>query len=170
MVGQDGMGAVYRAHQPKLDRDVALKILPPSAGRDVDFAERFNREARALARLNHPHIVVVHEFGTAGDYHYLIMEYVDGVTLRQLLASARPTPSEALAIVPQICDALQFAHERGIVHRDIKPETEESIRINFGSRLLRGEAPAWARPVHFEIPPALRGLRTTVRLYAVHSE
>src|SRR5437016_2399678 len=117
LVGKGGMGAVYRARQPSLDRLVALKILPPQTGRDPGFAERFTREARALARLSHPHIVAVHDFGAAGDYHYLVMEYIDGVTLRHLLTTAKPTPREALAIVPQICDALQFAHDRGIVHR-----------------------------------------------------
>jgi tRNA A-37 threonylcarbamoyl transferase component Bud32 len=122
LIGRGGMGAVYRARQPKLDRTVALKILPPQAGREAGFAERFTREARALARLSHPNIVAVHEFGAAGDYHYFVMEFVDGVNLRHLLTHARPTSREALAIVPQICDALQFAHDRGIVHRDIKPE------------------------------------------------
>ncbi len=122
LIGQGGMGAVYRARQPSLDRVVALKILPPPADRAPAFEERFTREARALARLSHPNIVGVHDFGTAGDYHYFVMEFVDGVTLRHLLATAKTTPREALAIVPQICDALQFAHDRGIVHRDIKPE------------------------------------------------
>lgn len=122
LVGQGGMGAVYRARQTALDRVVALKLLPQRSGRDAAFAERFMREARALARLNHPHIVAVHEFGTAGPYHFLVMEFVEGTTLRHLLAAARPTPREALALVPPICAALQFAHDHGIVHRDIKPE------------------------------------------------
>ncbi len=122
LIGQGGMGAVYQARQPSLDRFVALKILPPQTGRDPGFGERFTREARALARLNHPNIVAVHEFGAAGTYPYFVMEFVDGVTLRHLLATAKTTPREALAIVPQICDALQFAHDRGVVHRDIKPE------------------------------------------------
>jgi serine/threonine protein kinase/capsular polysaccharide biosynthesis protein len=122
LVGQGGMGAVYKARQPGLDRFVALKILPPIAAGDPGFAERFNREARALARLNHPNIVNVHDFGRAGSLHYLIMEFVDGGNLRQVEAAGRLTPEQALAIVPQICEALQFAHNEGIVHRDIKPE------------------------------------------------
>jgi hypothetical protein len=122
LIGQGGMGAVYRARQPALDRLVALKILPPHAGGERDFAERFNREARALAKLSHPNIVAVHDFGQAGGYHYLLMEFVDGVNLRHLLDAGRISPREALAIVPPICDALQFAHDQGIVHRDIKPE------------------------------------------------
>jgi serine/threonine protein kinase/capsular polysaccharide biosynthesis protein len=121
-IGKGGMGAVYKARQPSLDRLVALKILPPAAAGDPGFAERFNREARALARLNHPNIVAVHDFGKAGTLHYLVMEYVDGGNLRQIEHAGRLTPDQALAIVPQICEALQFAHNEGIVHRDIKPE------------------------------------------------
>jgi serine/threonine protein kinase len=121
-IGKGGMGAVYKARQPALDRLVALKILPPAAASDPGFAERFNREARALARLNHPNIVAIHDFGKAGTLHYLVMEYVDGGNLRQIESVSRLAPDQALAIVPQICEALQFAHSEGIVHRDIKPE------------------------------------------------
>src|SRR5712692_9194174 len=116
------MGAVYKARQPGLDRLVALKILPPDAGRDPAFAERFTREARALAKLNHPNIVGVYDFGQTDGQYYLIMEFVDGLNLRQVLRAGELKPQEALRIVPQICEALQFAHDEGIVHRDIKPE------------------------------------------------
>lgn len=122
MIGQGGMGAVYRAHQKELDRIVALKILPPDIGRDPAFAERFTREARAMARLNHPGIVTLYEFGRSDGLFFFLMEFVEGVNLRQLLATRRLSPREALAIVPQICDSLQYAHDQGIVHRDIKPE------------------------------------------------
>jgi len=121
-IGQGGMGAVYKARQKELDRVVALKILPPDIGQDAAFAERFTREARALAKLNHPGIVTIHDFGRADGLFFFLMEYVDGVNLRQLLAGSRVSAREALAIVPQLCDALQFAHDQGIVHRDIKPE------------------------------------------------
>jgi predicted Ser/Thr protein kinase len=121
-VGQGGMGAVYQARQKALDRIVALKILPPQAATGPGFAERFTREARALAQLNHPHIVVLYEFGQADGLFYFLMEFVDGTNLRQVLNAGRLAPKEALAIVPQICEALQYAHDRGIVHRDIKPD------------------------------------------------
>ncbi|MGA3283200.1 MAG: serine/threonine-protein kinase [Verrucomicrobiota bacterium] len=141
LIGKGGMGAVYKARQTQLDRLVALKILPPGIGHDPAFAGRFTREAKALAKLNHPGIVTLYEFGhvlsSAGvppasgsqpstlnpqPLYYFLMEFVDGVNLRQLLHAGRIAPREALAIVPQICDALQFAHDQGIVHRDIKPE------------------------------------------------
>jgi predicted Ser/Thr protein kinase len=122
LIGHGGMGTVYKARQTKLDRFVAVKVLPAEWGRDPAFAERFAREARALARLNHPHIVAVHDFGEANGLYYLVMEFVDGANLRHVLQSGRLQPQQALAIVPQICAALQYAHEEGIVHRDIKPE------------------------------------------------
>jgi tRNA A-37 threonylcarbamoyl transferase component Bud32 len=122
LIGRGGMGVVYKARQKRLDRLVALKILPPNVSRDAAFSERFSREAKALARLTHPNIVTVHDFGQADGLFYFVMEFVDGMNLRQLLDTAKISPKEALAIVPQICDALQFAHDKGIVHRDIKPE------------------------------------------------
>jgi serine/threonine protein kinase len=123
LLGRGGMGAVYKARQRDLDRLVALKILRPGLDADPGFAGRFTREARALAQLNHSGIVTLYEFGktTAGRY-FILMEFVDGVNLRQLLAAGRLSPREALAIVPPLCDALQYAHDRGLIHRDIKPE------------------------------------------------
>ena len=121
-IGQGGMGAVYKARQKALDRVVALKILPPGIGKDPAFAERFTREAKALARLNHTGIVTLYEFGQADGLFFFLMEFVDGMNLRHLLEVERISAREALAIVPQICDALQYAHDQGIVHRDIKPE------------------------------------------------
>jgi predicted Ser/Thr protein kinase len=122
MIGIGGMGVVYKARQPNLDRIVALKILSPDAGADPAFSKRFAQEARSLARLNHPNIVSVYDFGLAGPYYYFVMEYVDGVNLREMTESRKLEPREALAIIPKICDALQYAHDEGVVHRDIKPE------------------------------------------------
>src|SRR5580704_14288321 len=121
-LGRGGMGVVYKARQKTLNRLVALKLLAPERVHDTKFAERFTREAQALAALNHPNIVTIYDFGQAGGFYFLLMEFVDGANLRQLLRARKFTPEEALAIVPPLCDALQFAHERGIVHRDIKPE------------------------------------------------
>lgn len=122
LLGQGGMGMVYKARQPQLDRFVALKVLSPELSKDPAFAERFSREAKALARLNHPNIVTVFDFGKAGEIYYFVMEFVDGMNLWQLeQAKKRLSPEEAFAIVPRICDALQYAHDEGVVHRDIKP-------------------------------------------------
>lgn len=122
MIGHGGMGAVFKVRQPKLERDVALKVLPRSLAADPAFAERFHREARALAKLNHPNIVTVHDFGQQGGWYFLLMEYVDGVNLRQAMRTKRFTPEQALEIVPRVCEALQYAHSEGVLHRDIKPE------------------------------------------------
>jgi serine/threonine protein kinase len=120
-LGRGGMGVVYKARQPRLNRLVALKILAPEREKDPAFAGRFEKEAQALARLNHPGIVTIYDFGQTGGMYYLLMEFVDGVNLSQLFQGGRLAPKEALAIVPHICEALQYAHDQGIVHRDIKP-------------------------------------------------
>ena len=122
LIGSGGMGAVYKARQRELDRIVALKVLPPGIGERPGFAERFTREAKALAMLSHPGIVTIHDTGRVEGLYFLVMEFVDGVNLRRLMENKRISPREALAIVPAICDALQYAHDAGIVHRDIKPE------------------------------------------------
>ncbi|HEX7618122.1 MAG TPA: serine/threonine-protein kinase, partial [Verrucomicrobiae bacterium] len=215
-IGQGGMGFVFKARQPKLDRLVALKILPQSLAADPTFAERFNREAKLLARLNHPGIVTVHDFGvavaagilpavepgvppggkgeemsgtlpnseaiaslssnpggkmppsTSGQrpdatrFYYLLMEFVDGVNLRQAMQAGRFTPDQALAIVPKICEALQFAHNEGILHRDIKPENilldaKGRVKIaDFGIAKLMERGCVADQPQHDEADKALR--------------
>jgi hypothetical protein len=175
LIGRGGMGAVYKARQPGLDRLVALKILPPRAGSDPGFAERFTREARALARLSHPNIVGVYDFGQVSgagvppttasgaspsapqpstlnpqpiiSLHYFLMEYVDGPNLRQVERAGKLAPPQALKIIPQICEALQYAHDEGIVHRDIKPENvlldkKGRVKIaDFGLAKILGREP-----------------------------
>lgn len=156
-IGRGGMGVVYKARQKSLNRLVALKLLAPERVTDPQFAGRFEREAQALAQLSHPNIVTIHDFGVAAPprtpeanaqpaFYFLLMEFVDGVNLRQAMQAGRFTPEQALAIVPPVCGALQFAHERGIVHRDIKPENllldkEGRIKIaDFGIAKMLGVA------------------------------
>jgi len=146
LIGQGGMGAVYRARHRKLDRPVAVKVLDSALRDNASFAERFAREARTLAQLDHPNVVSIYDFGHRGDLYYLIMELVDGVNLRQTMEAGGLEPQEALAMVPHICEALQYAHDQGVVHRDIKPENilvdrKGSIKIaDFGlAKLVGGE-------------------------------
>jgi len=150
LIGQGGMGVVYRARQTKIDRPVALKVLPREMACDPAFAERFTREARALARLNDPGIVTIHDFGQVDGLYFFLMEFVDGVNLRQLMQAGTLEPRRALEIVLQICDALQYAHDEGIAHRDIKPENilldrRGRVKIaDFGLAKLLGRSPAEA--------------------------
>lgn len=122
LLGRGGMGAVYRGLQVSLDREVAIKLLPPELGIDPEFEARFKREAKSMAKLNHSNIVQIYDFGqtTAGHY-YFVMEYVDGCDLHQLIRDGLLDVEGALNAVSQICDALQYAHDMGFVHRDIKP-------------------------------------------------
>src|ERR1043165_3403184 len=121
-LGAGGMGVVYKAHDEKLDRIVAIKLLPPDAVSHEDRRRRFLQEARAASALNHPHILTVYEFGEDGGHPYMAMEYVEGETLRQEI-KARPLPvAEALDLAIQIAEGLGKAHEAGVVHRDLKPE------------------------------------------------
>ena len=121
-LGRGGMGVVYKARQKSLNRWVAIKILAPEKIHDEKFAERFTREAHTLALLNHPNIVTVYDHGETNGLFYIVMEFVDGVNLRDLLRDGKMESAQALTIVPPICEALQYAHDKGIVHRDIKPE------------------------------------------------
>jgi serine/threonine protein kinase len=144
-LGRGGMGSVYKVRQPRLDRMAALKILSPERQGDRQFAARFEREARTLARLNHPNIVTIYESGETQGHCFLLMEYVDGLTLRRLIQAGGLAPVKALEIVARICEALQYAHQRGVIHRDIKPEnilldTTGAVKIaDFGIAKL-GEA------------------------------
>ncbi|MCF7788424.1 MAG: serine/threonine protein kinase [Prosthecobacter sp.] len=143
-----GMGAVYRARQVSLDRLVAIKILPPEFGRQEDFADRFKSEARAMAKLNHTHIVGVYDFGITTEGHlYLVMEWVEGQTLHTLIQNGSIPVRKAASLAMQLCDALAFAHHHKILHRDIKPgnimiSEDDQVKVaDFGlARPITGEA------------------------------
>ena len=123
-IGSGGMGEVYQAHDSKLGRDVAIKVLPEQFARDPERLARFQREAKMLAALNHPNIAAIYGLEESGSTHCLVMELVPGDTLRERVAGGRPVPiEEALTIAKQIAEALEAAHgsEKGIIHRDLKP-------------------------------------------------
>ncbi|HEY4581222.1 MAG TPA: serine/threonine-protein kinase, partial [Candidatus Acidoferrales bacterium] len=132
-IGSGGMGDVYQAHDSKLGRDVAIKVLPEQFARDPERLARFQREARMLAALNHPNIAAIYGLEESGGIHYLVMELVPGQTLRERTAGERPLPvEEALAIARQIAEALEAAHEKNIIHRDLKPA---NVKVTPASRV-----------------------------------
>ena len=148
LLGMGGMGMVYKARQPRLDRFVALKILPVDSAAHPSFAERFNREAKALAKLNHPGIVDVYDFGQTGQYYYFLMEYVDGMNLRQMLKAKALAPRAGAGHrAADLRRRSSIAHDEGVVHRDIKPENillnkKGQVKIaDFGLAKLLGAAP-----------------------------
>lgn len=151
LIGRGGMGAVYRARQRSLDRLVAIKVLPLEASADELFAARFQSEARLLARLQHPNIVAVYDSGaTAEGYLYLVMELVEGSDLAQMIRAGKLSAPQSLEIVARVCDALQYAHQRGIIHRDIKPSnilfsTDGVVKVaDFGLAKLHDSTDATA--------------------------
>ncbi|HTR02571.1 MAG TPA: serine/threonine-protein kinase, partial [Thermoanaerobaculia bacterium] len=121
-LGAGGMGEVYRAKDPRLGRDVAIKVLPASFSSDPDRLKRFEQEARAAGVLNHPNVTAVHDLGTHDGAPYVVQELLEGETLRAELASGRFSPRRAIECAVQIAQGLAAAHEKGIVHRDLKPE------------------------------------------------
>ena len=125
-IGAGGMGEVYRARDTQLGRDVAIKVLPAAVAADPQRLARFDREARLLATLNHPHIATIHGVAVAGNIRALVLELVDGPALSERIARGRLPAREALRLARQIADALDAAHAKGIVHRDLKPA---NIRI-----------------------------------------
>jgi len=152
LLGQGATGAVYRARHRALGLERALKVIGLDVAARPGFAERFEREARTLAGLVHQNIVAIHDAGRAGPWFFLAMDLVEGADLRQMIRAARIAPREALAIVGQMCDALQFAHDKGVVHRDIKPENvlvDRSGRVHvldFGlARLIDPDVEALTR-------------------------
>src|SRR5262249_39970473 len=121
-LGRGGMGEVYLAEHSRLDRKVALKVLPAAFTQHPDRVRRFEREAKAASALNHPNILTIHEIGEAGGAHYIISEFVEGETLRVLIERGRFGINQATGIAEQVAGALSVAHAAGIIHRDIKPE------------------------------------------------
>jgi serine/threonine protein kinase len=121
-IGSGGMGEVYLAHDTRLNRRVALKVLPAEVVNNRDRLQRFEHEAQAACALNHPNIITIHEIGMEGDTHFIATEFIEGETLRRRLQTRRFDIDETLNIVIQIATALEAAHRSQIVHRDIKPE------------------------------------------------
>ena len=120
-IGRGGMGVVYRGYDPALQRVVAVKVLPPQLAMDPDFVRRFHREAVMAAQLKHPNIVTIHDVGEHEDFHFIVMEYLEGSPLDRWLTSGLLGVDQVNRVVRQVADALDFAHKRGVVHRDIKP-------------------------------------------------
>ena len=166
-IGHGGMAEVYRGFHPALGRYVAIKLLGQSLGADPNFAQRFQREAQAIAVLDHPNIVQIFDFGIypagpeGADVHYLVMEYVQGKDLRAVMeqrgSEGEPfTTAEILHLIGQVANALDYAHQRGVIHRDIKPgnilvtDDGRAILTDFGLAMLRDRAShptrAWPHP------------------------
>ncbi len=131
-IGAGGMGIVYRAHDEQLDRDVAIKVLPPGSLTDEAARKRFRKEALSLARLNHPNIATAHEFGTEGGVDFLVTEYIPGITLDVKLARGPLLPGEVTKLGLQLAAGLEAAHQQSIVHRDLKPG---NLRLTTDGRL-----------------------------------
>ncbi len=146
-IGAGGMGEVYRAKDSKLGRNVALKVLPDAFARDADRMARFQREAKILASLNHTNIATIHGLEDSGNTHALVMELVEGPTLADRIRLGPLPMDEALRIAKQICDALEYAHEHGVVHRDLKPANvkvtaDDTVKVlDFGlAKAIEGDA------------------------------
>ena len=145
-IGLGGMATVYKAYQPSIDRYVAIKILPKQLAHDPNFVKRFQHEARAIAALEHPHILPIHDFDTEGEYTYLVMRYVEGGTLTNLMGQSLPY-ERIIQIVGNIARALDYAHQQGVVHRDIKPSNilidkhGEELLTDFGiAKMVEGSS------------------------------
>src|SRR6201997_5638532 len=131
-LGAGGMGEVWKARDPRLGREVAIKVLPASLSTDPDRLRRFEQEARAAGLLNHPNITAVYDIGTHESAPYVVTELLEGETLRSVLAGGRLPPRKAIDYALQIARGLAAAHEKGIVHRDLKPE---NLFVTRGGRI-----------------------------------
>ena len=160
-LGGGGMGVVYRAHDERLDRDVAIKVLPPRTLTDTKARERFRTEARALAKMSHPNIAHVYDFDSQNETDFLVMEYVDGITLANKLVKGALPEEELLTLGEQIGRTLAYAHEQGIVHCDLKPSnimvtaSGQVKLLDFGlARLLRASETAATESTAEAVGPA----------------
>jgi serine/threonine-protein kinase len=131
-IGAGGMGEVFRAHDQHLDRDVAIKVLPPGTLGDESARKRFRKEALALSKLNHPNIATIHDFDTQPGVDFLVMEYIPGITVSEKLAAGPLPEKELVALGTQLAEGLSAAHEHGVVHRDLKPG---NLRVTADGRL-----------------------------------
>ena len=158
-IGEGGMGQVFRARDTKLDRDVAIKVLPEAFAHDADRLARFTREAKTLASLNHPHIAGIYGLEESGGVTALVMEMVEGEDLSQRIARGAIPLDEALPIAKQIADALEVAHEQGIIHRDLKPanikvRADGTVKVlDFG--LAKAAAPAAGSSLNPSMSPTI---------------
>ena len=156
-LGAGGMGEVYRARDTRLDRTVAIKILPAHAIDRPDLRERFEREARAVSSLNHPHICTLHDVGSQGGVDYLVMEYIEGETLASRLTKGPLPPAQALRVAIEIAGGLATAHRQGMIHRDLKPGNIILAKmgaklLDFGLAKLRPSGPAGTVPGSSALP------------------
>src|SRR6266566_847936 len=161
-IGEGGMGQVYRARDTRLNRDVALKVLPDSFANDADRLARFTREAQTLASLNHPNIAHIHGLEESGGVRALVMELIEGDDLSQRIARGAIPLDEALPIAKQIANALEAAHEQGIIHRDLKPANIKVTRdgvvkvLDFGlAKLAEAPAPSAGGPTALSMSPTI---------------
>jgi len=162
-IGAGGMGEVFVARDPKLGRNVAIKLLPERLASERDTLSRFTQEARSASALNHPNIVTIHEVGTASGSPYIVMEFIDGRDLRTLINEGPVPVRQVLDIASQIADGLAAAHERGIVHRDLKPENIMLTRdgfvkiLDFGLAKMVGPAPEGDHTLQLDLPGTTPG-------------
>jgi serine/threonine-protein kinase len=157
-LGEGGMGQVYRAEDSKLGREVAIKVLPEAFTADEERLDRFEREARVLATLNHPNIAAIYDLAEDGGTHFLVLELAEGEDLAERIARGPILPNEALPIALRIAEALEAAHERGIVHRDLKPA---NVRVTADGQvkvLDFGLAKVWAEQSHDSADPSVSRL------------
>ena len=167
-LGEGGMGEVYLADDLKLERQVAIKFLPQHLTKDKENIERFEREAKAAAALNHPNIITIYEIAKEDDQAFIVMEYVEGESLRTKLDKGKLDHNEVIEIIKQICEGLSQAHQADIVHRDIKPEnilinTDGRVKIlDFGLAKLKGvskltKETSTLGTVHYMSPEQIQG-------------